>query len=264
MVVSRPFEKDDVLFRQRDASDRVWRIRSGEIEILREVGAASVLLGRVCEGEWLGEMGVIESRARSATARAATDGVAEELTVGEFLDHVTGDPALARELILRLSIRLRKVEDQIAGNLLPVAPPRRATAPDGTTMESVAGEGVTLSLAARSDALRARIGAAPIPVAALPFVVGRPPLADEAEPWRAPDLLIEDDEPLRLSRDHFAIMHSGGRLVVADLGSTLGTSVNGQALGHQFARDAAPLHRGENRVVAGGADSPFDFTLTVS
>src|SRR6202023_3927317 len=43
----------------------------GEIEVLRETGTASVLLGHVRGGEWLGEMGVIEGRSRSATARAA-------------------------------------------------------------------------------------------------------------------------------------------------------------------------------------------------
>lgn len=264
MVMPRPFKKGDVLFRQGDASDRVLRVSSGEIEILREVGAASVLLGHVRQGEWLGEMGVIENRSRSATARAATDGVAEVLTVREFLDSVTSDPALARDLILRLSIRLRKVEDKIAGDLLPFAHGRRPDGSDGTATDVALGENVTISLGAESDALRTRIGAAPIHVASLPFVVGRPPLADEAEPWRRADLLIDDEEPFRLSRDHFAIMHSGGRLVIADLGSTLGTIVNGQAIGHQFMRDAAPLHRGENRIVAGGWDSPFDFILSVS
>ena len=97
------FKKGDVLFRQGDASDRVLRIRSGEIEVLREVGEASVLLGEVREGEWLGEMGVIENRNRSATARAAADGAAEVFTAGQFLDQVTRDPALARGVILRLS-----------------------------------------------------------------------------------------------------------------------------------------------------------------
>ena len=68
------FKKGDLLFRQGDASDHVLRVRSGEIEVLREIGIASVLLGHVRGGEWLGEMGVIEGRSRSATARAAADG----------------------------------------------------------------------------------------------------------------------------------------------------------------------------------------------
>ena len=50
-----------------------------------------VLLGHVRGGEWLGEMGVIEGRSRSATARAA-DGEVEVLTARQFLEQVSSDP----------------------------------------------------------------------------------------------------------------------------------------------------------------------------
>ena len=239
------------------------RVRSGEIEVLREVGATSVLLGHVRDGEWLGEMGVIEGRSRSATARATADGEVEVLTARQFLERVSSDPALARNLILRLSIRLRRVEDKIAGDVLPFAHDR---SPDGTG-ETVSGtviaDDATISLAAQSDALRARIGVAPIQVAKLPFLVGRVPVDGEAQPLRRPDLLIDDEEPFRLSRQHFMIARSGDRLLVSDLGSTLGTMVNGRAIGHHFMKDAEPLHRGENHIVAGGWNSPFEFLVSI-
>jgi hypothetical protein len=60
------------------------------------------------------------------------------------------------------------------------------------------------------------------------------------------------------------ITRSGDRLIVSDLASTLGTIVNGQAIGHHFTKDAAPLHRGENHVVAGGWGSPFEFLVSIS
>jgi len=75
----------------------------------------------VRDDEWLGEMGVIKGRSRNATARAAADGEVEVLTARQFLERVSSEPALARDLILRLSIRLRRIEDKIAGNLLPFA-----------------------------------------------------------------------------------------------------------------------------------------------
>lgn len=105
------FKKGDLLFRQGDASDHVLRVRSGEIEVLREIGTASVLLGHVRGGEWRGEMGVIEGHSRSATARAAADGEVEVLTARQFLEQVSSDPATARDLILRLSIRERRGHD---------------------------------------------------------------------------------------------------------------------------------------------------------
>ena len=74
---------------------------------------------------------------------------------------------------------------------------------------------------------------------------------------------LEDAAPYRLSRRHFAVVASGGGLAVRDDHSTLGTVVNGEAVGEQLPRPEAPLRRGENVVVAGGTDSPFTFRLVV-
>ena len=92
MHTLRQFKKGDFLFRQGDASDRVFLVKSGEIEVWREVGADSVLLGHVRQGEWLGEMGVIEGRNKSATARASVEGEAEVFTVEQFLGRISTDP----------------------------------------------------------------------------------------------------------------------------------------------------------------------------
>lgn len=256
---TRRFREGEVLFRQGDVSDHVLQIRSGEIEILREVGAASVLLGHVRKGEWLGEMGVVENRPRSATARAASEGEAEILTAAEFVDRVSRDAALARELIVRLSVRLRRIEDKIALELMSFGQSRPDAAP-----ENALAENARIALAAGSEALRARLGAAPLVVGKLPFLVGRAAAAEEEKPLHQPDLVIDDRAPFRLSRQHFMIARSAGQLLVSDLGSTLGTIINGQPIGHHFPKDAAPLHRGDNRIVAGGADSPFAFAVSVA
>jgi hypothetical protein len=258
-VSTEKFRKGDTLFHQGEASDRVLRLKSGAIDILREVGGTSVLLGRVGAGEWLGEMGVIEHRPRSATACAIADGEAETLTAAEFLDRVSRDPALARELILRLSIRLRTIEDKFAGDVGGFASPDIAAAAPDTTIP----ENVSLSLMAATDALQARIGTGPIVIRVLPFAVGRSPVKGEAKPQREADLVIEDEAPFRLSREHFMIKRSGDQLLVWDLGSTLGTIVNDSAIGHHFGKDSAPLRRGENRIVAGGWHSPFAFSASV-
>jgi pSer/pThr/pTyr-binding forkhead associated (FHA) protein len=52
-------------------------------------------------------------------------------------------------------------------------------------------------------------------------------------------------------------------LVVRDLNSSLGTTVNGQPIGSNFRSDVAELRSGQNRVIAGGIDSEFAFTVFV-
>jgi CRP/FNR family transcriptional regulator, cyclic AMP receptor protein len=154
MTTLSQFKKGDVLFREGDASDRVLRVRSGEVEVLRKIGVTSVLLGHVRNGEWLGEMGAIEIRSRSATARAATDGEVEILTAQQFLEWVSSDPALARDLLLRLSIRLRKIEDKIAGDLLPFARDRSSDRLGGTASDVAIADDATILLAAETDGVR--------------------------------------------------------------------------------------------------------------
>jgi len=258
----REFRKGDDLFRQGSAGDYVLRIVVGEVEILREIGGSHVVLGHARGGELLGEMAVIENREHSATARATTDGVVEILTARQFLDQISSDRALARDVILRLSLRLRRTNDTLAAGVL--MNDLTTTVGGDAPSDSGVADNASIQLMAKTGALRARIGASAIPVLQLPFVVGRVPIDGEEPTSMHPDLLIEDDVPFRLSRRHFMISWNGEHVQISDLGSTLGTIVNGRAIGHPFMRDVAPLFVGENDVLAGGLGSPFEFVVSVS
>jgi CRP-like cAMP-binding protein len=91
----------------------------------------------VRDGEWLGEMGVIEGRSRNATAPAAADGEVEVLTARQFSERVSSELALARDLILRLSIRLRRIEDKLRcrNSNLGKATPTNSTLSTRTTRQ---------------------------------------------------------------------------------------------------------------------------------
>lgn len=115
-------------------------------------------------------------------------------------------------------------------------------------------------------ALRCRhVGAAAsVVVTRLPYRIGRraPELGMTA--GDAATLLVPDTFPHRMSPGHFMIDRDARLgIVVRDLGSDLGTTVNGQFLGGIFAKDTCRLQRGPNVVVAGGLDSPFVFEITV-
>jgi CRP/FNR family cyclic AMP-dependent transcriptional regulator len=255
-MTARQFKKGEILFHQGDASDRVMLVKTGEVEVMREVEGATVLLGHVHEGEWLGEISVIENRNRGATARAVTDCEVVTLTAQKFLEWVSSDPVMARDLIRRLSARLREVVETLEGERSPLL--------HDQIVDGDISDHSTIALVAQSDSLRSRIGAVPIPVARLPYLVGRVPIAGEDLPSRPPDLSIGDAQPFRLSRQHFMIARIDNHLVVSDIGSALGTMVNGRGIGYHFMKDSAPLHRGENQVVAGGHDSPFAFLVSVN
>src|SRR5215471_5455510 len=115
-MTSTRFAEGQVLFREGDPANSVFRLVSGAVDILRELDGEPILLGTVGAGQFIGEMGVVENRPRSATARAASDVQVEILTPAEFLDQIAGSPRAARELIQRLSQRLREADDRIVND----------------------------------------------------------------------------------------------------------------------------------------------------
>ncbi len=263
MVETKPFKAGDLMFREGETCDHVILVVSGEVEISTEVGGLPVVLGHVGAGQYVGEMAAIEGRVHSATARAASDGEAAAIDVHAFLDRISAEPELAQGLIRRLSIRLREADRAIAAyRAAGAAIPAFSDSGRQRAERTDAGYGITLI--GETAALREELGETPVSVAHLPYIVGRTPEAGEHGPRHNPDLTLADHRPLRLSREHFAIERFRDRLWVRDLSSTLGTSVNGQPIGRDFSADSAELRWGENRIVAGGADSPFEFTVTVA
>src|SRR6516165_5361237 len=113
MMTGRQFAQGQILFREGDPSDGVLRLLRGTVEVVRELDGDLILLGTVGAGQLVGEMGVVENQPRSATVGAASDVEAEFLNPTEFLDQIASSPQAARELIQRLSQRLREADDRI-------------------------------------------------------------------------------------------------------------------------------------------------------
>ena len=158
MTAQREFRKGEVLFQQDSTGHRVLRIVAGEVEVLRETSGGSILLGYARAGEWLGEMAAIENCSHSATARANTDVVVEALTTEQFPDLISRDPVTARDVILRLSRRLRHIDDKFASRAwaFPDDHQRSSDTHPGTDL---ADRTSTVLLEAKTDALRDRLGA---------------------------------------------------------------------------------------------------------
>jgi hypothetical protein len=255
------FAEGQILFREGDPSDGVFRLLSGTVEVVRELDGEPILLGRVGAGQFVGEMGIVENRPRSATVRAASEVEAEFFNPTEFLDQIVGSPRTARELIQRLSQRLREADDRIADDERRTGQTNDnwKRADDHTAVSLVPNA----QMAAKSEWLQQQL-TTPLGLGELPCVVGRRPVVGEGSPLWQPDLLLDDTAPFRLSRNHFVIEMRDGGHQVRDLCSTLGTIVNGQPIGNHFGTDHAPLSVGENEVIAGGADSPFVFSISLT
>jgi hypothetical protein len=185
----------------------------------------------------------------------------EILTPTEFLDQIARSPQAARELIQRLSQRLRQADDRIVDDERRSGRAQKTqTDADGHTTAVVSVNNAYLS--AKGPWLQRQFRT-PLGLDDLPFIVGRGSVAREGLPPLQPDLKLDDTVPFRLSRNHFMIERRKGSYYVRDLSSRLGTIVNGEPIGEHFRGDDAPLRAGENEVIAGGVGSPFVFSVFI-
>ncbi len=253
------FGQGDLIFAEGSPSNFVLRITAGEAEVTKSVEGSEVLLGRLKAGDYVGEMGVLEGRPRGATVRAASAVTVERYGREDFLAQVSRDNVMALKLLVRLSERLNALDESFAiarAGHEPGQQPQAAPPPSGSEM--------AVTLQAGSEILAAVLPLPEIRVGSFPYVVGRTPGPGESAPPGRIDLMLDDSRPYRLSRAHFRIERSDGGYRVRDLGSVLGTQVNGEPIGSNFSLDTAALRPGENSIVAGGDESPYSFRLTIA
>ncbi len=263
------FGPGDLVFAEGSPSDSVLRITDDEAEALKVMDGSEVVLGRLKPGDYVGEMGVLEGRPRGATVRAVSALTVERFGREEFLAQVSRDSVIAFKLLVRLSERLNALDQSFASlrperaEVLsePPPPPQPVQAAPGPA--PAAEQAAQIVLRPDSEILAAILPVPEIAVERLPYNVGRTPAPGEAAPRARIDLTLDDARPYRLSRAHFRIEQGVEGYRLRDLGSVLGTQVNGVAVGHHFASDVALLEQGENEVVAGGQDSPYRFRLTL-
>lgn len=71
----RELKKDETLFREGDASDSAYVVKSGRLAITKAKGSSEIILAELGPGSMLGEMAFFDNKPRSASAKAMVDSV---------------------------------------------------------------------------------------------------------------------------------------------------------------------------------------------
>ena len=249
----REYQEGEIILRQGDPSEFVLRIMIGEVEVYTEKDGHQVVLGTVKNNDFLGEMGAIERRPRSAYARAKTQVTAIFFERWEFLRLMSEEASSAYRIIVRLSERLRAVNEKLAEETVLYE--------EQASGEKKELETLSLRLFSPSESLRPYIPKEGISITKFPFTVGRSADGTPSPPISDTELILPDSPPFRLSPQHFSLNESPEGYVVKDGGTTSGTEVNGEFLGETFGQDRTILRKGENLIIAGGMHSPFVFKV---
>ena len=107
------FKDGERIFTKGQASDFAFLILSGKVEIILERGKTADVIASIEEGEVFGEMGLIDSGPRSASARAVADTVCLAVNADELLKMIETDPREAVAFVKTLIRRLRAADARL-------------------------------------------------------------------------------------------------------------------------------------------------------
>jgi CRP-like cAMP-binding protein len=115
LATRKRYPKDGVVFFENEAGDTLFMIAQGRIKvtILGDDGR-EIILSVLGQGEFFGEMALLDNEPRSATTIAAEDSELLSLSRAEFEGVLSHNPGIMGGLIKVLTARLRHANHQIS------------------------------------------------------------------------------------------------------------------------------------------------------
>ncbi len=105
------FPKGKVLFKQGDKGDAAYVVQAGAVGMYREAQGRKIPLATVRKGELFGEMAVVDSSPRMATAFALEESVVMVIPLDIMLDKMRKADPFIRAMISMLMNNLRSVHE---------------------------------------------------------------------------------------------------------------------------------------------------------
>ena len=113
----KDFAAGTLLFREGDVGQEMYVIHAGSVAITKHVRGQDKLLATLRQGEFFGEMAILNNKPRSATATVAEDAKLLVITAKVFEAMMLGSNEIALRMVTRMAARLQEADDLIE-NLL--------------------------------------------------------------------------------------------------------------------------------------------------
>jgi CRP-like cAMP-binding protein len=107
----------EIIFSEGEPGDEMYVVLSGQVEISVQQESKSIVLGQVDEGDFFGEMSLLEGMPRSGTAKAVGITQLVALEKESFRQLMVSDSELAWRVMNGLSTRLRNQNRELAQRL---------------------------------------------------------------------------------------------------------------------------------------------------
>ncbi len=115
LAVPRSFEPGQIVFREGDASDTCYVVRSGRARAIREhADGRTITLATFGPGDIFGELAMFEDELRSATVEAVQDTSVVAVLGPDMRRLMVEHPEISIRLVVALGRRLRETNDRLA------------------------------------------------------------------------------------------------------------------------------------------------------
>ena len=115
--VIRTYGDGELICREGESSAEMFVIRRGSVRVFKASGRGELELATLGKGDFFGEMSVLESLPRDASAQAVGEAEVLVMTPGALLVRLRRDPTFAFELLRRLSGRVRSLNAKLVALL---------------------------------------------------------------------------------------------------------------------------------------------------
>ena len=111
--VEHSYEDGERIFAEGDDGRELYIIQEGSVEIVKNTSVGPVTLARFTKGHFFGDMALLQSIPRNASAYARGPTKLLILQPGGFLLKIRRDPTFAFEMIQQLSERVKFSNDRL-------------------------------------------------------------------------------------------------------------------------------------------------------
>jgi CRP-like cAMP-binding protein len=111
--LGKTYSNGKVIVRQGEMGDRMFVIQSGRVRVTRTVDGREIELAELKEGDFFGEMAIIDRETRSATVSAVGDVRLLSIDKKNFLRRIHEDPSLAYRVLQRMSLKIRELDAKL-------------------------------------------------------------------------------------------------------------------------------------------------------
>lgn len=108
---SRSFQEGDIVFAQGDEGDAMYIIEEGAVDIVAGTGAQRVTVASLFNGQYFGELSLLDGAPRSAAAIAARATLVLSLERDDFVEFVKRRPEAALSIMHELGERMRATNE---------------------------------------------------------------------------------------------------------------------------------------------------------